>query len=222
MLYLYLCVLFMMPQYHQDFYRAENLTIIVTGSVEPSQIFQALAPIEAKVLEKRKHFTASAVVAAAPRPFVRPWSTPIPPTPSASLGAKVHLDFPSEDESTGGVLLGWRGCAWEHFDEAAAVSILSNYLCRSPISPLQVAFVETQDDPLCNDVSFVMLAQVEYMYGFQFDNVAYERLDEVHARFEATLQRVLTVGLSLSLSLSTLSTLSTLSPLNPHPPRSTP
>ncbi len=187
--YIYMCTLFMMPQYHQDFYRAENLTIIVTGSVEPNQIFQALAPIEAKVLEKRKH----SAVATTP-PFVRPWSTSIPPTPSASLGAKVHLDFPSEDESTGGVLLGWRGCAWANFDEAAALSILSSYLCRSPISPLQVAFVETQDDPLCNDVSFMMLAQVEYMYGFQFDNVGYERLEDVYALFQATLQRVLTVA----------------------------
>jgi Zn-dependent M16 (insulinase) family peptidase len=179
------------PQYHRDFYRAENLTIIVTGSVEPNQIFRALAPIEAKVLEKRKDFER--LGRWGPRPFVRPWSTSIPPTPSASLGATVHLDFPSEDESTGGVLLGWRGCAWANFDEAAAVSILSNYLCRSPISPLQVAFVETQDDPLCNDVSFMMLPQVEYMYGFQFDNVGYERLEEVHALFQATLQRVLTV-----------------------------
>ena len=111
--------------------------------------------------------------------YARPWCTPVPPLSANDLGAKAEIEFPSEDESTGSVMMGWRGGAWVAFKEALAISILANYLCRTPVSPLQKVFVETEEDPLCNDVYFGKLSQVEYMYYFKFDNVDTDRLNEV-------------------------------------------
>jgi Zn-dependent M16 (insulinase) family peptidase len=181
-------------QYHSDFYRPENLTIIVTGTVSfdgldgPQAIFKALEPIEAAVLAKRGGMTAKPY--AAVKPHARPWNVGIPPTPTANIGAKAYVEFPSEDESTGSVMLAWRGGPWADLETATAVSMLANYLCRSPVSPLQKVFVETEDEPLCNDVYFGKLAQVEYMYYFKFDNVEFDRLEEVQGLFQATLADV--------------------------------
>ena len=38
--------------YHRSYYRPDNLCLIVAGQVEPGQLFQALAPVEEKILTK--------------------------------------------------------------------------------------------------------------------------------------------------------------------------
>ena len=38
--------------YHKEFYRPENLCLIITGQVEPEQVFAALKPFEEKILSK--------------------------------------------------------------------------------------------------------------------------------------------------------------------------
>lgn len=39
-------------QYHQEFYRPENLTIIITGQVKHADVFKALQIIEKKIISK--------------------------------------------------------------------------------------------------------------------------------------------------------------------------
>ena len=39
-------------QYHRDFYRPQNLCVIVTGNVETQRILDALEPVEQRILEK--------------------------------------------------------------------------------------------------------------------------------------------------------------------------
>lgn len=39
-------------KYHHEFYRPENLNIIITGQVEPEEVFSALEGIEQKILRK--------------------------------------------------------------------------------------------------------------------------------------------------------------------------
>ena len=38
--------------FHKEFYRPENLTVIITGQVKPEDVFQALAPFEDKIVSK--------------------------------------------------------------------------------------------------------------------------------------------------------------------------
>ena len=41
-----------MHRYHREFYRPDNLCIIVTGQVSPVSIFAALESVEARIVEK--------------------------------------------------------------------------------------------------------------------------------------------------------------------------
>lgn len=39
-------------QYHRDFYRPDNLCMIITGKVNPADVFKALQPVEDRILSK--------------------------------------------------------------------------------------------------------------------------------------------------------------------------
>lgn len=39
-------------KYHKEFYRPENLCLIICGDVKHDEVFQALAPVEKKILSK--------------------------------------------------------------------------------------------------------------------------------------------------------------------------
>lgn len=41
-----------MRNYHKEFYRPENLKIIITGQVKPGDVFNSLAKFEEKILSK--------------------------------------------------------------------------------------------------------------------------------------------------------------------------
>lgn len=38
--------------YHKEFYRPENLKVIITGQVKPGDVFKALEPLEMKIMAK--------------------------------------------------------------------------------------------------------------------------------------------------------------------------
>ena len=38
--------------YHQQFYRPENLCVIITGQIDPNQVFETVKPFEDKILSK--------------------------------------------------------------------------------------------------------------------------------------------------------------------------
>lgn len=51
-LILFLLCILQVRNYHKEFYRPENLKIIITGQVKPEDVFKALAPLEDKILTK--------------------------------------------------------------------------------------------------------------------------------------------------------------------------
>ena len=61
-------------QYHRDYYRPDNLCVIVTGAVAPEAVFAALAPTEAKLKKK---------MAANPYPIMKRYGV--------SVNDSVHL-----------------------------------------------------------------------------------------------------------------------------------
>ena len=81
--------------YHKEFYRSENLCLIITGQVEPEKVFEALKPFEDKVVSKPDLPAYS-----------RPWQAEVP-----SLGESVTnvVKYPSDDEASGMVYVAWRG-----------------------------------------------------------------------------------------------------------------
>ena len=38
--------------YHQQYYRPENLCVIITGQIDPNKVFEAVNPFEEKIIGK--------------------------------------------------------------------------------------------------------------------------------------------------------------------------
>lgn len=74
--------------YHSNFYRAENLAVIVAGQVDIGEIAKALEPIEKKILERKGKLP----------PYEKPWQTPVKPLTESK---DLKILFPSDEEVSG-------------------------------------------------------------------------------------------------------------------------
>jgi hypothetical protein len=143
-------------QYHRQFYRPDNLCLIITGMVSPQKVFEALRPVEDKIVKKGSFISvqrspclraclyyrywmsfavdifqmlsqppdisiplslisfsccfffccASYGRTGALPSMQRPWTNPVPPF---SATVEHVVEFPAEDDTTGGmVYFGWR------------------------------------------------------------------------------------------------------------------
>jgi Zn-dependent M16 (insulinase) family peptidase len=197
-------------QYHSDYYRPDNLCLIVTGQVEPAALLAALEPLEAKLLERRaaaQNSTDSSLQQQQQQqqPMQRPWwrdttattaatvtagsgSSEGDPTVKATVEGRWHcseVTFPSEEEDTGSVSLGWLLPPDADALHHAALRIAWLYLCDSPVSPLRKAFVERQEGALCGSVHFELHEGRPGSHSVTFCDADAARLHEVS--FEAVV-----------------------------------
>lgn len=87
--------MFQVRNYHKEFYRPDNLTLIITGQVEDNEVFKVLKPFEEKILSKGELC-----------PFQRPWQSPVP---ELTQSHDILVPFPCDEEDNGLVYVGWRG-----------------------------------------------------------------------------------------------------------------
>lgn len=160
-------------QFHSEFYRPENLTLIITGQVNIDDVAKALEPFESRILSKE-----------AKAPFQRPWQTPVEPLVES---ANKQIVYPSDSEDCGIVHVGWRGpnCTRENF-KLTACSVLLRYLSENSVSPLQHELVEIPD-PLASNVSYNIVENSESLIYFSFQNVPIEKIDLVHGKMQLVL-----------------------------------
>lgn len=151
--------------YHRDFYRADNLCLIITGNVDAEDVFKAIKPFEDKIKSKP----------ALPS-MIRPWMSPVPPLEDDIVEKRVL--FPTEDESVGSVTIGWRGPSVNDYYEIQAIKMLFNYLTDTPVAPLQRDMVEIED-PFCGDIDFSFYENKETAISLSAENVPKENLDEI-------------------------------------------
>ncbi|XP_055378206.1 uncharacterized protein C05D11.1-like [Condylostylus longicornis] len=164
-------------KYHAKFYRPENLTLIIAGKVKPEKVFEALEPVEQKIIGKGK----------LPK-FEKPWQTPVAPLTESH---DIKILYPSDEEDCGLVYIGYRGpnCIHE-YKKLMACNVLLRYLSDTPVSPLQREFVEI-DDPFASKVSHSLLENYESLLVFIFDNVPIEKIDLVLSKLKETLKKFL-------------------------------
>ncbi|XP_033227850.1 uncharacterized protein C05D11.1-like [Belonocnema kinseyi] len=163
-------------EYHKEFYRPENLTIVITGQVKHADVFKALQPIEGKILSK------------GPRgPFKRPWQDPVPPL-TESVDLNVY--YPCDDEDNGIVIAAWRGpSAVREFYELKGCTLLLKYLTDTSVSPLQQEFVEV-DDPFANNVGYNLSENSEALFYLEFDNVPTKKIPLIKDRLTKILKDI--------------------------------
>ncbi|CAE7520442.1 unnamed protein product [Symbiodinium sp. CCMP2592] len=167
--------------YHTAYYRPDNLCVIVTGQVDFKDLCQACQPTVASIL-------ASERIQKLP-PLERPFSGPVPMPKEQQ---RVRMEFPAEDETSGGVVeLCWPGPAWTDFEKVVALKVLLAYLCEDSISPLRKALVETVP-PLCGKIGEGLHDYKKELINITLNSCDVEQLSkrdvtaEVQAVFTAT------------------------------------
>ncbi|KAL3870528.1 hypothetical protein ACJMK2_038582 [Sinanodonta woodiana] len=163
--------------YHKAFYRPDNLSVIITGHVEPDKVFAALQPLEEKIVSKGPL-----------PPFSRPWQSQVPPLKASVIKT---VPYPSDNESHGMVKVAWRGPKAKDQFTFTSLHVLFDYLHDSPISPLQRDFVELED-PYCSKVHCGMMENSECCIYISFQNILKEKLFQIYPRLTDLLNKLAT------------------------------
>jgi Zn-dependent M16 (insulinase) family peptidase len=155
--------------YHKQYYRAENLAVIIAGKVEIDEIEKAIKPIEQKILKRKDSYPK----------FVKPWQTPVKPLVESK---DVKILFPSDEEEYGIVYIAFHGPqATLNYETLTACYILMKYLCDTSVSPVQQTFIEIED-PYASSVSYHISENSTSLLYFSFENVPIDKIDSIKDR----------------------------------------
>ncbi|XP_055593217.1 uncharacterized protein C05D11.1-like [Uranotaenia lowii] len=162
--------------YHAQFYRPENLHVIITGQINPDDVFKVLEPVEQKILSKSKLSE-----------FNRPWQSSVDPLPESK---NIRIVYPADEEDCGLVYVAWRGPkATTEYDELTSCSVLLRYLSDTSVSPLQREFVET-DDPYASRVGYNIAENSVSLLYLSFENVPLDKVDQIFPKLESILKKI--------------------------------
>ena len=119
-------------------------------------------------------------------PYERPWQNPVP-----FLHETVEkvIKFPTEDEESGSVLVGFRGPPCIDQYSMAALSVMLDYLTDTPIAPLQQKLVEIPD-PFCSDISCDVLEFSATSLLLKAENVPFEKLSATKEKIKEVLGNI--------------------------------
>ncbi|CAH0557668.1 unnamed protein product [Brassicogethes aeneus] len=163
--------------YHKEFYRPENLKVIITGQVKPEEVFKSLEKLELKILSKGDRGA-----------FQRPWQNPVPPIPESK---DLVIKYPSDEENNGLFSMAWRGpSAVKDIYHLTASSLFLKYLTEFSVSPLPKEFVEIPD-PYASKVCYNIYENAESCVYISFEDVPLKKLPEVREKLQEILKKML-------------------------------
>ena len=114
---------------------------------------------------------------------MKPWQDPIPSLPQP---VDTRIQFPTEDESSGIVIVGCRGPKARDFYGITAVEVISEYLTDTSVAPLQRELVEISE-PFCSDVGYCQIEFSESVLYIKANNVATEKLQGCKEKIQEVL-----------------------------------
>eukprot|EP00755_Sulcionema_specki_P007327 Sspe_Gene.37946::Locus_18309_Transcript_1_1_Confidence_1.000_Length_3201::g.37946::m.37946 len=178
-------------QYHKEYYRPDNLGVILVGDVTPEEVAKALQPMEEKILRKG--------IKPLP-PSARPWSKPIPPLKETVV---KRVEFPSDDEEHGlCVQLAWRGPVYTEWNLRTQIEVLLMYLSDTTLSPVRAELVDCED-AVAGQVFVHMETGKETYFEISLCDVKRVNVDVVEGKLLDTLARAVK-NIDKELMLSTI------------------
>ena len=192
-------------QYHKDFYRSENLVIIITGKITIEEIVKALEPVMKMIREDTTRKSE----------FVRPWGSPVAPLKES---VSKDIKYPCDEEDNGMVFIAWRGpSAVKNYQATYPIIILMEYLTETSISPLQAAFVEVEEDPLASSVDYSIIENSESCIYLEFSNVPVKKIPEIEGKLNQVLSELKNINMERMKTIIERRVLSQLSNLENSP-----
>ncbi|VVT56299.1 uncharacterized protein SAPINGB_P004943 [Magnusiomyces paraingens] len=166
-------------QFHKDIYRPDNLSIIVSGDIDPKEFAAVVQAIDDSMPALDKSHPH-------PRPFVDT-------EPSSYPSKKVvkTVEFPETDETFGEISISWIGPKVHETIESTAIDIILKYLTLEGIGILCKEIVDIPD-PLATDVYFDETYYLNQQINISLSNVATENLQLVFEKAEAIIAKVVT------------------------------
>ena len=99
------------------------------------------------------------------------------------------IQFPTEDEESGSILMGFRGPSCNDHYSLSALSIILDYLTDTSIAPLQRELVEIPD-PFCSDISCDVMGFLESSFLVKAENVPFEKLSGTKEKITEVLRNL--------------------------------
>ncbi|KAG1456615.1 hypothetical protein G6F56_006789 [Rhizopus delemar] len=164
-------------EYHQSYYRPDNLCLVITGKVDKDELMKTLEVVEESILKK------------GPLPEMkRPWIS-TGDFPNLEKNLEETVLFADEDESMGTLLIAWNGPKSSDYFAQKELEVLNVYLTDSSVSVLQKEFVEIEE-PLCTDVDFYISDHLKSTLSFTASSVPTEEMERLPSEFFSTLNRL--------------------------------
>lgn len=160
-------------QFHKNMYHANNLCVVITGSVDEHELLEVMAKFDAEL--------PPLPTIPLKRPFVD--SAPVRPLKKV---VKKRVEFPDKDESMGEIVIGWIGPESGATLENMAVDMVGSYLTDSPISLLNKHLVEIED-PLATEIDYGTDDYSRTGLNITLSGVPTEKLDLVDAKINDLL-----------------------------------
>ncbi|KAI8366274.1 Metalloenzyme, LuxS/M16 peptidase-like protein [Choanephora cucurbitarum] len=173
-------------EYHQQFYKPDNLTILIVGKLDSVHLLSALEHIDKSILD-RQHYDHGNQQSV--KNHSKPW-IPAPHIPDIIHNQIETVYFPEESSNNlGNITVTWLGPSWNEFLKIQSMHILNAYLSDSPISPLKRAFVE-QSEPHCTELGFRMQERSRIAMTADFQNVPLDKADQLVPKLMAILRSI--------------------------------
>ncbi|KAK0417166.1 hypothetical protein QR680_012861 [Steinernema hermaphroditum] len=154
-------------EFHKKFYHLSNMMIVVCGPVNHEELLSVVESCEERFISK------------IPKDFRKPFASEIPSLQESQL---KKIDCPADESVTGIVEIAWFGPKASELYEVSALSVLSDYLRDTAVSPLEKDFVQLED-PLCSHINLSMDEQTKCTLVMEFSGVPVDKLDLVKDRF---------------------------------------
>ena len=128
-------------KFHKTTYMPTNLSIIVSGDVDPEEFLTLLQSIDDEMESEQGNYI---------RPFID-----TEPSSYTQKSEVKRIDFPEVDESFGEALISWIGPKIYDAKDGLALEIILKYLTEEGIGKLSSALVEISD-PLATSVDYYL------------------------------------------------------------------
>jgi Zn-dependent M16 (insulinase) family peptidase len=163
--------------YHKDYYRPDNINIIISGNVNHEEIFNSIEKFDEKLSKRLDKYKDN---------FVKPFMTKIEELKESVIS---NVKYSADSEETGNVMISFRGPKINEYLEINALDFIIRYLTNNILAPIRKEMIEIKD-PYCSNIAYNLDEKKESFFYFYFCNVEYSKIENIKDKFFEVIKNV--------------------------------